>query len=352
MHPDLAPYYAASKQCDLSPPVPHRKAKCPDTIAFYLAAKDFVVNSGWHWLTYLYSLPWVNRNLWRFAELCRNAERRVTGLGVRYITELAHLGGSERDEKRYEQMLQLFAEVFAIDKILVMEWSNTAKFLYEPKGDNGLRPEFRVIDGTEAYNFEVKAPSLLSHQRLRAKTSIQLPVRISKDFATSVKLKNPDAVLPRDNPVKDFLISGNEKFSGFSRAAGANVLIIVWDDFIYEPIGSLLSEFSGLLTSNSFYRQGGEPVIFENVDAVICVRQMNAFQEALAERPLPDDRWDMFELSRNPFTPNVFISTPWGNECPEFIRMGFGALMHDDERLHVIAEYRMPDCILYVENSQ
>ena len=56
----------------------------------------------------------------------------------------------------------------------------------------------------------------------------------------------------------------------------------------------------------------------------------------------------MFELSRNPFTPNVFIPTPWGNACPQFILESFGALMHDDERLQTIAEYRMPEYIFYV----
>ena len=109
-----------------------------------------------------------------------------------------------------------------------------------------------------------------------------------------------------------------------------------------------MSDFAGLLTNNSFFRSGDKAVIFENVDAVICVRHMNVFQEALAERPLPDNRTDMFELSRNPFTPNVFIPTPWGNACPQFILESFGALMHDDERLQTIAEYRMPEYIFYV----
>lgn len=348
MHPDLQPFYSDARRFTLSPPVPHCSAKCPDTVTFYLAARDLVLQSGWHWLGYLYSSPHVNINLWKFANLCARAERKVPGLGLHYIKELGYLGGPERNERRYEQMLQLFAEVFAIDKILGMTWSSSAQFFFEPRGENGLRPEVRVVDGEDAYNFEVKAPSLLSHQRLRARASVQLPVRITQEFTTSVQLNNPDVLLPRDNPVKDFLVSADKKFAGFSRDTGANILIIVWDDFIYEPIGSLLSEFSGLLTSNSFHTSGGAPVIYENIDAVICARQMNVFQEALAERSLPDDRLDMFSLSRNPSTPNVFIPTPWGNACPTFISEGFGALMHDDERLQAIAEYRIPEYIFYV----
>lgn len=348
MHPEIQRYYSDLRSLAISKPVPHVNAKCPDTVAFYLATRDLIQESGWHWLGYLYSLPWIDDNMWRFASLCVRAERKVPGLGVHYISEIAHLGGPERDERRYEQMLQLFAEVFAIDKVLMMPWGGEAQFYFEPKGSNGLRPEFRVVLENGAYNFEVKSPSLLAHQRRRASASVQLPVRITEEFTTSVTMNNPDALLPRDNPIKDFLVSADKKFSGFPRGAGANILIIVWDDFIYEPIGSLLSDFAGLLTSESFYKVDEKAVIFDKVDAVMCARQMNVFQEALAERPLPDDRADMFDLSRNPFTPNVFIPTPWGNAAPQFILDGFGALMHNDERLQTIAEYRIPEYIFYV----
>lgn len=331
-----------------SKPIPHVSARCPDAISFYLATKDLVLASGWHWLGYHYNSPWVDTNIWSFANLCVRAERRLSGLGIRYINELAHLGGPERDERRYEQMLQLFAEVFAIDRVLQMPWGDEAEFYFEPRGKNELRPDFRVECKAGKYNFEVKSPSLLTHQRLRAEASVQLPVRMKRELTNSVREKNPDALLPRDNPVKDFLVSADAKFSGFPRNSGANILVIVWDDFVYEPIGTLLSDFAGLLTNNSFYRSGDEAVIFENIDTVICVRHMNVFQEALAERPLPDGRADMFDLSHNPFAPNVFIRTPWGNACPQFIVERFGALMHDDERLHNIAEYRIPEYIFYV----
>lgn len=348
MHIDIQRYYSDARRFALSKPIPHLHAQCPDTIAFYLAAKDLVLGSGWHWLGYLYKLPWPNANMLKFANLCVRAERRLPGLGVHYINELSYLGGPECDEPRYEQILQLFAEVFVINRILMMPWGDTAQFFLEPPGANRLCPDFRVVDIDGAYNFEVKSPSLLSHQRLRAAARDQLPVRITKEFKAYVQSVNPDALLPRDNPVKEFLDSADQKFSGFSRGRGANILVIVWDDFIYEPIGSLVSDFSGLLTGNSFYRLDGEAVIFENIDAVVCARQMHVFQEAFAERPLPDDRTDMFDLSRNPFTPNVFIPTSWGDACPQFVLESFGALLHDDERLQTISEYRIPEYIFYV----
>lgn len=348
MHPNIKRYYLDARRLAISKPIPHVAAQCPDATAFYLAAKDLVQESGWHWLKYLYNLPWIDNNLWAFAHLCVRAERRLPSLGVRYINQLAHLGGRKQDERNYEKMLQLFAEVFAINRILLMPWSDGATLYYEPKGTYGRRPEFRVVDQGNAYNFEVKSPSLLTHQRKRAKASTQLPVRSTEEFSISIKRLSPDVLFPRDNPIKDFLVDADAKFSGFPRGSGTNILIIVWDDFIYEPIGSLMSDFSGLLTDNSFHRLDGKAITFDYIDAIICTRQMSVFQEALAERPLPDSRDNMFDLSRNPFTPNVLISTPWGNSCPQFILESFGALMHDDDRLQTIAEYRIPELIFYV----
>jgi hypothetical protein len=53
--------------------------------------------------------------------------------------------------------------------------------------------------------------------------------------------------LPRDNPVKDFLVSADAKFEHFKEtdANFIGVLVIIWDDFIYEPISSLISESAG-----------------------------------------------------------------------------------------------------------
>lgn len=84
-------------------------------------------------------------------------------------------------------------------------------------------------------------------------------------------------MLPRDNPIKDFLISANEKFRIFkqSNAAFLSTLVIVWDDFIYEPISAISPPQAGLFTENSFAKDDdGNPLKFEYVDCVIITRHL------------------------------------------------------------------------------
>jgi hypothetical protein len=86
--------------------------------------------------------------------------------------------------------------------------------------------------------------------------------------------------LPRDNPVKDFLIDAEAKFAPFKAATRAtSLLVIVWDDHIYEPITVLTQEQCGLLTPNSCYTDAsGGPVTFPDIDAVVLIRPY-VFQE-------------------------------------------------------------------------
>jgi hypothetical protein len=50
-------------------------------------------------------------------------------------------------------------------------------------------------------------------------------------------------LLPRDNPVKDFLLSADAKFAAFKaqHLTFTSALVIVWDDFIQEPRTCTLS---------------------------------------------------------------------------------------------------------------
>ena len=97
--------------------------------------------------------------------------------------------------------------------------------------------------------------------------------------------------LPRDNPVKDFLISADVKFSPFRAANEAfrGVLVVVWDDFIYEPISSLLHPTAGLFTEKSFYRsEDDRPIMFPSVDAVLIIRHLHQFIRACRDEPFID----------------------------------------------------------------
>jgi hypothetical protein len=111
-----------------------------------------------------------------------------------------------------------------------------------------------------------------------------------RELAETLIQGDEKIVLPRDNVVKDFLISANEKFHSFKQESpeAITILVIVWDDFIYEPITALLNQSSGLLTDNSFFRNGDGPAKFENINAVILIRQSHHIVRATRDQ-LPTD---------------------------------------------------------------
>ena len=154
--------------------------------------------------------------------------------------------------------------------------------------------------------------------------------------------------LPRDNPVKDFLISTDQKFSDFGEVEGANVLVIVWDDFVYEPITSLINEKTGLLTENSYYKdEDGFTVEFSNIDGVIVVRHLSYFYEGLAGRELPD-RHGIFDFGGHDSLPNVFFPTRWGKKVPCFIIDSLRALDYRSKVFERTAEYKPLEMVMWI----
>lgn len=140
--------------------------------------------------------------------------------------------------------------MLVVERILVsMDWPPEAVFTYEPESKSGRRPELSVEVSESRYLFEVKAPSLLEHIRNRSMPNIQIPAHgVFQPDRLERVTGNGSIVLPRDNPIKDFLISAEEKFTDFDRVSGCNILVIVWDYFIYEPLSALVHPLSGLLT--------------------------------------------------------------------------------------------------------
>lgn len=126
--------------------------------------------------------------------------------------------------------------------------------------------------------------------------------------------------LPRDNPIKDFLHSSNQKFAGFKSGLENfySVLVIVWDDFIYEPISSLLSSSSGLFTHQSFARdENGCLIKFTHVDGVVIIRHLHQLIRASRELALLDSKRHVLDYGRNrEFPPKAFIQNPEGQKVP------------------------------------
>jgi hypothetical protein len=158
--------------------------------------------------------------------------------------------------------------------------------------------------------------------------------------------------MPRDNPVYDFLVSANTKFAAF-KAQGPflEILVIVWDDFIYEPITSLLHEHCGLLTENSHKRSGNGPETYPFIDAVILLRHMTYFRRAAAEDPIGDGRRDAFHIGGARALPNVIIPLAGGHEVSGFITTALNAVPYSDPSIECAAEYRPMDTVIWIEHS-
>jgi hypothetical protein len=178
------------------------------------------------------------------------------------------------------------------------------------RGTSKKNPE-TVIDlaGVGSLGVDVKAPNLRSHQATRGKDPWQMLARES--------FRSPGATtLPRDNPVKDFLVSANAKFEGFRAQSSsfASASLIVWDDYVNEPLAALLAPQSGLLTPNSFHRDSDDnPVLYPNVDAVVLVRHQHQLVRGTQNRPPVDQRVHFHDWGlRDDFPPHAVIPNPAG----------------------------------------
>ena len=287
-----------------------------DVAKFILYTMDKIGESQWHWLQYHYAILPPHHTALEIAKICTLAEKRIPGLGRRYVQNIASIKNRTKNDDDYDHIIQIFSEMLVINQIFLMPWPDDAIFRYEILGTTGKRPEMMIEIEEQRFLFEVKAPSLIKHVKERQTRDLQvpgrmLPLEITKSFA-----EDDQITLPRDNPVKDFLISTDQKFSDFGEVEGANVLVIVWDDFVYEPITSLINEKTGLLTENSYYKdENGIAVEFLKIDGVIVVRHLSYFYYGLAERELPD-RHGIFDFGDHDSLPNVFFPTRWGKKNP------------------------------------
>lgn len=141
-------------------------------------------------------------------------------------------------------------------------------------------------------------------------------------------------MLPRDNPVKDFLISANEKFTAYEelRPDAVRILTVVWDDHVQEVLAALLNPMSGLLTENSFHKDpNGEAVRFPMVDAILLCRYQIQLHALMRDQPLIDNELP-FGYHHYEFPPKALIQNPHGRRFPP-------------ELLHPLNATRIDDCL-------
>jgi hypothetical protein len=246
----------------------------------------------WHWFSYHFERKLRGRPepfAEAIIEACLEVEQALPGFSYRTLDRLVALGGVEKHEPHYKQLMQLLAKVHVVRQLVRHTWPQTPTFALEPVvAGSAKNPEVTVEIGSDLFGVEVKSPLLLEYGRQRGQLPAQLPARSGylDEFAAAAGGKD-QVLLPRDNPAKDFLLSADEKFAGFKaqHPSFTGALVIVWDDFIQEPLTSLVHPQAGLFTPNSFATDAnGAPLSFANVDGVILLRHPHQLRRAATEQ--------------------------------------------------------------------
>ena len=312
----------------------------------------------WHWYSYHFSSnqcdgkhPFANSML----DACIVVENAIPGFSESFAHSMASICGREKDLADYQQLLQLCSELLVIHQLVSHDWGFPCTFVHEPVArKGGKNPELRIQ--SEYFNLfvEVKCPSLMDHQEKRRSRLVQTPYRTTQVESHRELAADPNNLtLPRDNPVKDFLVSANDKFADFAQEPNfSSVLVINWDDHVFEPISVLCNGESGLLTKNSFYRDdSGNPIVFDNIHAVVVLRQQTQLVRAAGDQPLIDPLAHAFDYGTMQHMPfKAWIPVSGAPQLSEDIRFGFQADLRTDLAEHW-GEYRPTDVVLWYPHS-
>lgn len=320
-------------------------------------ARSGIEDVSWHWFAHHFFHPFGHPLATAIIQACIHidaaapGEAGKPGIGTVLLGELASIGGREGHKPHYEQLMQKLGEILVIERVTGCPWPPGTTFRHEPAAfKGGPRPELLVVTPEERLIVEVKTPSLLAHARQRGENGVQLPYREGLPLeGARDALGAGGLTLPRDNPVLDFLKDADRKFRGF-RADGqtAGLLVIVWDDHIYEPISTLVNPRSGLLTPNSFAKgEDGAALRFPDIDAVVVVRHLHNFARAAGDLRLLDRRHGL-DFGDERALPNVLFGGDGGRLIPGGVLARLRAWPHDDPRLATMAEYNPKDVILWV----
>jgi len=248
----------------------------------------------------------------------------MPGYAKRTIDILASICGREKHLPDWEQLLQYLAELHVVRHILAYPWPEGTSFEAEPAAEGTRKnPEVAIHTSEFTLGVEVKAPALFRHQEQRTNNAIQLSARaVPKSMHASLPGIEKGITLPRDNPVKDFLASADQKFHGFNhQETFCGILVIVWDDFIYEPISALCHADCGLFTERSFAKDHqGTPLKFSAVDGVVIIRHLHQLVRACRDEPLTDLCRHPLDYGRpGEFPWKAFLPNPNGREVPDAV---------------------------------
>lgn len=256
---------------------------------------------------------------------------------------------------KYEQIVDILAEITIAKHAFEIADKNVEGEVKLFETEPGLEqkkktPEFRTSLNGINYAIEVKCPSLTKHAANRTRGPYQLPARndILKNHTFA---KEENLVLPKDNPIKDFLISANQKYEAYKETYPDDfrILVIVWDQFMYEPSSVLMNDFTSIFTKNSFIKDENETVEkFENVDGVIVVKHLHNINGYLQKTPLLNGCKNVLDFNgKNEH--NTFFQNPYGRTVPQTIIENFQCVPVTDETKTVLpSDYAVIDWIMWM----
>jgi hypothetical protein len=268
----------------------------------------------------------------------------IPGYASEMISRLAGIEGT--GEGKYESMLQILAEIYVTQGVVESadKKDGVIQVVHEPGTRGKKNPECEALIAGRWCAIEVKTPKLIAHGRMRSINPWQMNVRMPAHLT-----RDREVTLPRDNPVKDFLCSAEEKFEDYEhfRPGAIRLLAIVWDDYCNEPIAALKSPISGLLTSNSFHRdESGVAVKYSHIDGVAVIRHQHQIIRATREEPLLNGVTDAMKYRNDNFPFKAFIPVPGGRMVPEAVLDALNLVPLAD---CLGAEYQPSEMIMWVD---
>jgi hypothetical protein len=312
----------------------------------------------WHWFQYHFrcSLNGFSHPLAEsFIEACLACEPNSSGFTNATVKRLAAVGGRDRHLADWEQLLQQLAELHVVHRILTWDWPTDTKFEIEPHAEGSKKnPEVMLSQPDLRIGFEVKTPSLFAHATSRATNPTQIASRfVSKELVDAMVEPGTGVTMPRDNPIKDFLVSAEAKFKPFrcNDDKFFGILVIVWDNFIYEPISALLQPSSGLFTENSFFKDSdGKAEHFPSITGVVVVSHLHQLVRACRDEPLVDGCQSPLDFGQKDQYPwKIFIQNPWAPPAPQVALELLDARPPQEE---MGAEYRPQELIMWIDMAR
>lgn len=286
----------------------------------------------------------------RLLEALAAIDVRLPGAGSRFVEELAAiryvpaLDDPAAWRAGFEQLIQKLGEILVARVLFEAEWPEGTSFTLEPTNPvTGAKPEILIDTPAHQWLFEVKCPAFIDYQDRRDANGRQLPVRGPLGNMPGMR---DGTTLPRDNVLKDFLISAERKFRDFSTKPRTGLLVVLWDGYIFEITSALSHTEAGLLTDKSWYQRDGIRVPFTAVEGVIILNHLEVIKVAAQEK------WqarqdDPFRIETVGQPPNVW--------CPN---LGRGALDPDIARLFnarpldevaFAADYAPKDFVMWID---